>query len=231
MLLESDVDWKSAIIRRLVNLETTMGKMAEATSLNDIHDIVKHIAAPFPASEKHVESNPSPPNETNERAWEIDVDAAGGPAAIPASHITERSQGNINLPAEEGNGNHDLIKNGVITLERATELFNTYHNSFDHFLYRILGEDKSFNSVRLASPLLLSAICAVSALQTASSDFERCYQAFLKVCSARAFSKDCASEDVQAYCIGAFWLSDMSWNLVGAGEHKIDRRSWLAADT
>jgi hypothetical protein len=59
----------------------------------------------------------------------------------------------------------------------------------------------------------------VSALQSASDDFEKCYQAFLKICSARAFSKECASEDVQAYCIGAFWLSDMSWNLVEAGEY------------
>jgi hypothetical protein len=128
-------------------------------------------------------------------------------------------QNNIALPMKERLEKDDLIARGIVTLERATELFNIYHDKYDHFLYRILGEDRSFDSVRSASPLLLSAICVVSALQTASDDFEKYYQAFLKTCSTRTFSKKYVNEDVQAYCIGAFWLSDMSWNLVGAGEY------------
>jgi hypothetical protein len=227
MLLESDVDWKNAIVQRLMKLETTMSKMGEATSLDDIRDLVKNIVAPTPGLTRvdalDIDSTSSPPNEHDERAWEIDVDAAGGPAAIPSSHLTERVQSHVDSPTKEKAGKHDLIKRGVVTLARATELFSVYHDRLDHFLYRILGEDRSFDSVRSASPLLLAAICAVSALQTASADFEKCYQAFLKACSDRVFSKDCASEDVQAYCIGAFWLSDMSWNLVGAGGYRSNR--------
>jgi hypothetical protein len=224
MLLESDVDWKNAIVQRLTNLETTMSKMAEATSVSQIHDIMKHTAAPLAPSARvgmtDVDSLSSHWHVQDERVWEVDVDALGGPAAIPASHLTERVQSNSGPPACENFNQDDLIKRGVVSLETASQLFNVYHDRYDHFLYRILAEDQSFEGVRSASPLLLSAICAVSALQTASDDFEKCYQAFLQACSARVFSKDCAIEDVQAYCIGAFWLSDMSWNLVGAGEYR-----------
>ena len=183
-----------------------MGKVADVTCLNDIHNLLHHAATPEPAlatvNVEDIDSASSPQNGQGERPWEIDIDV--GPAAIPAEHLTERVPNNINLPIKERLEKDDLITRGIVPLERATELFNIYHDKYDHFLYRILGEDRSFDSVRSASPLLLSAICAVSALQTASDDFEKCYQAFLKVCSARAFSKECASEDVQAYCIGAF---------------------------
>ena len=206
MLLESDVDWKTAIVQRLTNLETAMGKVADVTCLNDIHNLLHHAATPEPAlvtvNVEDIDSASSPQNGQGERPWEIDIEV--GPAAIPAEHLTERVPNNINLPIKERLEKDDLITRGIVPLERATELFNIYHDKYDHFLYRILGEDRSFDSVRSASPLLLSAICAVSALQTASDDFEKCYQASLKVCSARAFSKECASEDVQAYCIGAF---------------------------
>jgi hypothetical protein len=234
MLLESDVDWKAAIVQRLTNLESTISKMGDATSWDELQSLVKNVAAPSLALARadvaDVNSASPSRSEQDDGAWEIDVDAAGGPAAIPASHLTERIQGTVRPSTKERPDEQDVIERGVITLERATQLFNIYNDRFDHFLYRILGEDRSFESVRLASPLLLSAICAVSALQTASPDFEKCYQAFLKACSARVFSTQCALEDVQAYCIGAFWLSGMSWNLAGAGENRSHCKLCAAAD-
>ena len=235
MLLESDVGWKNAIVQRLTNLETSMGKVADAISLHEIHDLLNHAATPPPAFtdvSAGDDDSPSPPqqNGQDERPWEIDIDAVGGPAAIPASHLAERMPNNVGSPVKQRSDKYDLISRGIVTFERARELFNIYHDRLDHFVYRILGDHRSLESVRSASPLLLSAICAVSALQTASSDFEKCYQAFLKACSARAFSKDCASEDVQAYCIGAFWLSDMSWNLLGAGKSCSKPSLWLPSN-
>ena len=221
MLLESDVDWKNAIVQRLTNLEAAMGKVADATSLHQIHDLLNHAATPppvFAGMSAGDEDSASPQqNGQDERNWEIDIDAEGGPAAIPASHLAQRVQSNVGSPIRERSDKYDIITRSVVTFERAHELFDVYHDRLDHFVYRILGDHRSLESVRSSSPLLLSAICAVSALQTASSDFDKCYQAFLKACSTRAFSKECTIEDVQAYCIGAFWLSDMSWNLVGAG--------------
>lgn len=200
-----------------------MGKVAEATSLHEIHDLLNHAATPLPAfagvspGDDDLASTPQQQGGPEERPWEIDIDAEGGAAAIPASHLAERMQSTFGSPVERRPDGLDIIARGVLTLDRAQELFNVYHDRLDHFVYRVLGDHRSLESVRAASPLLLSAISVVAALQTASPDFEKCYQAFLKSCSARAYSKKCAIEDVQAYCIGAFWLSDMSCSLVGTG--------------
>jgi hypothetical protein len=223
MLLESDADWKNAVVQRLTKLETAMSKVADATALDEIHDLMNHAATPSLAFaeglalEKAERLSPQQ-NGHNGRSWEIDIDAAGGAAAIPASHLAERVPSKIGVPLKEKSDNSDLTSSDLVTPEMARELFNVYQDKYDHYVYRILGDHRSLETVRSASPLLLSAICAVSSLQTASDDFELYYQAFLKACSARAFSKECTIEDVQAYCIGAFWLSEMSWNLVGAGK-------------
>ena len=99
------------------------------------------------------------------------VDAAGGAAAIPASHLAECVPSKIGAPVKERSDNFDLTSSDIVTHERARELFNTYHDRYDHYVYRILGDHRSLESVRSASPLLISAICAVSSLQTASVDF------------------------------------------------------------
>ena len=223
MLLESDADWKEVVVQRLTNLETAMSKVAVATSMAEIHDLMNHASTPHPAFAgdiaRDVGEAASKQKAQDDRVWEIDIDAVGGPAAIPASHLAERVQSDAEHLTMTKPESIDIVVQGVVTLKRAQDLFDLYHNRFDHFLYRILREDHSFGGIRSASPLLLSAICTVSALQTASPDYEKCYRAFLKACSARAFSKDCAIEDVQAYCIGAFWLSDISWNMVGLGRY------------
>jgi hypothetical protein len=219
MLLERDIDWKKAVDQRLANLEISMAQGAKVAPLESfVNPATTQLPAPEKTTIERVDSELPPHNEPDVRTWEIDENAIGGPAAIPASHLIERAQNDIGSQFNRNFDEYNLVTQGVVSLDRARELFRIYHDRFDHFLYRILGEDRSFESVLSSSPLLLSAICAVSALQTASPDFEKCYQAFLNVCATRAFSKDCTYEDVQAYCIGAFWLSDMSWNLVGAGE-------------
>lgn len=221
MILESDIDWKNATVQRIANLEAAMRKVADSLALPVVDELLNNPSRPqqeIPSAEFGEEDSSTPPPQGGSqdgRPWEIDIDAAGGPAALPASHIAERAQ-----KRDTDSGQDDLISRGIVTLEQAQNLFNVYHNRLDHFVYRILGDQCSLAGVRSASPLLLAAICAVSALQTASADFEKCYQAFLQSCSSRAFSKECAVEDVQAYCIGAFWLSDMSWNLVGAGNQR-----------
>lgn len=199
-----------------------MKKVADATSLHEIHDLL--VNAPTPqhllSTAEDQDAALSPQHEDSERAWEIGMDAAGGAAAIPASHLIEHVPSSTMLPAKERLAKDDMILQGVLTLNRAAELFDLFHDVYDHYVYRVLGEDQTFASVRSSSPLLLAAICAVSALQSASADFEKCYKAYLRLCSSRAFSRACTLNDVQAYIIGAFWLSDISWNLVGAGKNE-----------
>lgn len=78
------------------------------------------------------------------------------------------------------------------------------------------GDRKSLSEVRGDSPLLLAAICTVGALHLATPDFEKCYQEFVAIAAAQTFSRRNTVDDIRALCIGAFWLSGISWTCVGA---------------
>lgn len=108
-----------------------------------------------------------------------------------------------------------------MTAEQAQELFDLYANRLDHFLYDILGEHKSFAKVRNDSPLLFAATCTVGALHSNRLGhlYERCFQKFLSLCASQTIAKDTNLADIKALCIGAFWLSEVSWNLVGIGKN------------
>lgn len=151
-------------------------------------------------------------NSDQANNWEVVMDA-DGPAGIPGAVVTES-------PALAGKTNErlsqDIITRNVISLESAQRYCDLYRQRLDHFLYRILGDRNSLESIRAGSPLLTAAVCTVGALHLASPEFERCYQEFVSLCSAQIFSKRNTIDDVRALCIGAFWLSGMSWALVGA---------------
>ena len=95
-----------------------------------------------------------------------------------------------------------------------------YQQRLDHFVYRILGDHSavSFESTREASPLLIASICTVGALHCVSrqDDFDACRGEFLALSEKHNMSQIGTVEDVRALCIGAFWLPDLSWPLVGA---------------
>jgi hypothetical protein len=137
-----------------------------------------------------------------------------GPGVVPASVVSEAPVTTSPDVAED----FDLIDRGIITLGDAESFFRLYAGRLDHFLYRILAEHDSLASVRKSSPLLTAAICAVGALHTPSNLYQACYQHFVSLASSRMFSKRNNHDDVRAFCIGAFWLSDISWTLVGAGK-------------
>lgn len=114
----------------------------------------------------------------------------------------------------------DLITQGVLSVEQAQALFNIYSQRLGHFLYRILGDNSSLEGIRSSSPLLTTAICAVSALHSAELGqlYDRCYQEFINLSTAQTFAKENSLDDIRGLCIGAFWLSEISWILDGTGE-------------
>ena len=95
-----------------------------------------------------------------------------------------------------------------------------YYQRLDHFLYRILGDHDSLTSVRQSSPLLTAAICAVAALHSdeAGHLFDTCYAVFKSIVTSQLFSRQNNLDDVRGLCIGAFWLSQLSWTLVSTGK-------------
>jgi hypothetical protein len=161
------------------------------------------------------ERQTSSPVAIESRTWEVRMDEAG-PATIPASVVGEVPSPEI---APSGATAYDLISKGIVTLEEAKALFDVYAFRLDHYLYRILGESPTFEGIRSSSSLLLAAICTVGSLHSPPHGalFERCYRKFVDLAAARAFAKDNNLDDIRALCIGAFWLQDLSWTLIGQG--------------
>ena len=158
----------------------------------------------------------SSPVARESRTWEVRMDPETGPAAIPASVVGEVPSPEI---SPSGATSYDLISKEIITLEEAQSLFDVYAYRLDHYLYRILGESPTLEGIRSSSSLLLAAICTVGALhsQTLGSLFDRCYCKFIDLSAARSFAKNNNLDDVRALCIGAFWLHEFSWTLIGLG--------------
>lgn len=163
----------------------------------------------------------APPNSSpvavGSRTWEVRMDPETGPATIPASVVGEVPSPEI---APSGSTSYDLISKGVVTLEQAQALFDVYAFRLDHYLYRILGESPTLEGIRSSSSLLLAAVCTVGCLHSPqhAALFDRCYSKFIDLAAARTFTKDNNLDDIRALCIGAFWLHDLSWTLIGQGK-------------
>ncbi|OAR01057.1 hypothetical protein LLEC1_02638 [Akanthomyces lecanii] len=150
-------------------------------------------------------------SNTTGNNWNIVMDLDSGPSSLPGFYI---SQGE----SQPRRANcSDIISRGIITLEAAQSYFDAYQTRLDHFPYRILGdmEMRTLEYARSSSPLLVAAVSTVGALHLASPDYQSCCAAFLSQCASQTFSKDVNIDDIRALCIGAFWLGEVAWTLVG----------------
>jgi hypothetical protein len=225
MLLEDDASWKQSVTHKLQALELFMENVKEKYNMPDVivpvdHEIENFNDVPIAGGLRSRSSELTPPNSSQiapqiHRTWEVrmDIDSTG-PAAIPASIVSEvRTDITPTIPPL----NADFVSQGVVTLEQAESLFSTYRDRLDHYLYRILGDSISLKRVRGNSPLCIAAICTVGALhsRTLGHLFDKCYHKFQELCSAQLMAKEYNLNDIRGLCIGAFWLADLSWTLVG----------------
>lgn len=220
--------WKGAVALKIKRLEDTIAKIASKIDLSDL-DIQVRPEEPDsigpPVDEMSNGENiaslepQSREEEQPKQTWEVIMDPRGGPASIPASCVSENIRAALpnSLPTSR---RPDLISTGIITLRQALALFDTYHLRLDHFLYRILGDHISLDSVRIASPLLTAAVCTVGALHSPSLGhlFDICYAEYKDLVTSQVFFKNANADDIRGLCIGAFWLHELSWALIGNGK-------------
>lgn len=112
----------------------------------------------------------------------------------------------------------DFIDQGRASLSEAEEFFSTFKSTLNAYLWGgvALGHD-TLSSARQSSPLLVAAILAVTALHTQDQghSFDRYYPILLELAGQSVFQRYHNLDDVRGLCIGAFWLSDVSWKLSG----------------
>lgn len=223
----NEVSWKSTVEQKLRSLEDAIQTLSQkpASPARGIASAITVQETPIQNQRvgETLRDTDSGPHQ-HEHGWEVVMDLNRGPGVIPASVVSEVADVS---PASRINKRDgvDLIDRGVISLADAEEFFSIYCGRLDHFLYRILIDHHSLASVRASSGLLTAAICVVGALHKPSVHYHTCYQHFVQLVSARLFSKKDSHDDVRALCIGAFWLSDISWNLLGTGKPYILGRS------
>lgn len=214
------VSWKSGVDQKLRMLEDAIQKLSERP-VGLLEGPPSAISVSAITNQTTVDAggiqDANVVSQQHEPGWEVVMDLNRGPGVIPASVVSEVAEG---TPATHLSvaDDLDLIDRGIISLADAEGYFSLYYGRLDHLLYRILAEHDSLSSVRKSSAFLTAAICVVGALHQPSAQYRACYQHFVHMASSRMFSKKNEHDDVRALCIGAFWLSDISWNLSGTGK-------------
>ena len=203
---------------RMQNFETALARVGERLSMPELQYLSESSDAAQLSPDSSHDFEPPRLDRQPQHTWEVVMDPECGPASIPASCVAEgRKQ--VFLGGLQTVNPPDFISRGVIFTEQAEILFNIYYQRHDHFIYRALGHHDRLESVRKSSALLTAAICSVAALHSDEVGhlFERCYTEFKNTVSAQLFSRENNLDDVRGLCIGAFWLSQLSWTLVGTG--------------
>ncbi|CAI0650523.1 unnamed protein product [Colletotrichum noveboracense] len=112
----------------------------------------------------------------------------------------------------------DFFDQGKFSLQEAEQLFSTFRGTLNAYLWGgIALRHETLAATRYASPLLTAAILAVTALhaQDEGRAFDTCYPIFLELASQAVFDRYHTLDDVRGLCVGAFFLSDLSWKLSG----------------
>lgn len=112
---------------------------------------------------------------------------------------------------------NDFIARNMITEDCAQHLFQLYVGYLDFFCYGIMCPHGSLNALRNKSTLLTAAVCTVSALhdQSQSVAFKSCNAEYLRLIQKGMFNASHSIDDLRALIIGAYWLPNVSYTLIG----------------
>lgn len=112
----------------------------------------------------------------------------------------------------------DLIAKGVISLAEGELLFERYIKGHHPLLWGgTIFPYETLEAVRRASTLLSTAVFTVASLHSPdrAETLQRCYDAFVSLASASSLARGQNIDDIRGMCLGAFYLPNLSWRLVG----------------
>ncbi|GMG32832.1 unnamed protein product [Aspergillus oryzae var. brunneus] len=112
----------------------------------------------------------------------------------------------------------DFISRGVLSVHEAEELFAYFSRTMNQLLWGgIILVHRDLTSVRRASTLLSAAVLTVAALHipNRTETLNRCYHEYVSLVSSMSLTRAHTLDDVRGLCVGAFWLSELSWKLSG----------------
>ncbi|KAJ6185087.1 hypothetical protein N7519_006388 [Penicillium mononematosum] len=184
----------------------------DVTHLHDTLDLLcQHIGVEGPKALR----------STQQEEEGCEVSPPDSPSAVQAPIDTfldiakTRSPHSIDSPASarasRSGTRSDLISKGIISATIAERLVHHYFARLDHYLYGIGGEYQGLEQLRANAPILLAAICTVSALHDPQERvvYEACNREFRSLIAKSTFEKRDV-DYIRALCISSFWLADAS---------------------
>lgn len=112
----------------------------------------------------------------------------------------------------------DFISRGLISIHEAEELFAYFSRTMNQLLWGgIILVHRDLTSVRRASTLLSAAVLTVAALHipNRTETLNLCYNEYVSLVSSMSLTRSHTLDDIRGLCVGAFWLSELSWKLSG----------------
>jgi hypothetical protein len=228
-LLKGEHDWKRDMEQQMESMRASMVDMkAKLDHLGSTQlqmklatttpETVSSITAPTPHLTTMTREN-SPETHGISRDDDAIVDAPMGSLFRVTKLRNIRSDPSRNdRAALDRHRQPDFISQGRITLAEAEQLFAAFRGTLNAYLWSgVALVHDTLSSARESSSLLVAAILAVAALHTQDNgeSFDRCYVILSELASATMFQRYHTLDDIRGLCIGAFWLSDLSWKLSG----------------
>ncbi|PWY80331.1 fungal-specific transcription factor [Aspergillus sclerotioniger CBS 115572] len=236
--VDDDVMWKSQASATIQQLQAAVSHLLQHGGLPDLSTYITGDiqSGPSPVasqSERRLSSETSPsdvkPSEpgivmdvTREPSQEPDLqDRELVPAPMRSLYEVTKLRNLRNNPIEQPKLTlleEDFISRGLISLHEAEELFAYFSRTMNQLLWGgIVLVHRDLTSVRRASTLLSAAVLTVAALHipNRTETLNRCYGEYVSLVSSMSLTRAHTLDDIRALCVGAFWLSELSWKLSG----------------
>ena len=235
-LLEDESEWKVSMEQKTSQLQQAVSQILRHMNLPDLGTLTPTSASPLQSAVEQISQNkyasePSPParhpqrmdmtrEASPESGGQVLPDEAALVAAPMASlfEVTKLRNLRSNVQTRINQRTRmvlreDFVSQGRVSLAEAEDLFQRFCVSLNQYLWGgIALLHDNLTAVRESSSLLLAAILAVTALHVPGKEeiFDVAYAEFLALVSESMFDRYHNLDDVRAFCIGAFWLSDVS---------------------
>ncbi|KAH8884387.1 hypothetical protein GQ53DRAFT_810929 [Thozetella sp. PMI_491] len=229
--MDDDAVWKAQATSTLDQLQAAIGHLLHQNGLPELSHYGgaastlrdRQTAAPVPAPSPTTtnQSNGGPPGNFIAEGPSADGREDDDSDLVPLPmnnlyNLTEPGKSRlIRVDPTYVNG-PDFISRGVVSLAEAEFLFNHFLTHINPLLWDgILCSHKTLHSARQSSSLLVATVLTVAAMHLPSREqsLRATYDAFVSLMRASCLLRSQNLDDVRGLCIGAFYLTSLSWAL------------------
>jgi len=222
--------WKSQATVTIDKLKAAVGQLLQHNNLPNLYSFEASTLTGI-ASNAEVPLGPVSPSTTNHsNIGNTGNYISEGPSVLQQeddSDLVPLPMNNLYNLTDPGNSRlirvdpslvngPDFITRGVVPLAEAVFLFDHFRSHINPLLWDgVLCSHKCLSSARESSSLLVATVLTVAALHIPNREqsLRATYDAFVSLMRASCMLRSQNLDDVRGLCIGAFYLTSLSWAL------------------